>query len=108
MNEFIREGWQDCDNCGKEYLVRKVKYPITDSAHTINCPYCYAIVGKVPKGTDDYDLLTKEEMLRRQEDYNSRPECPECGKKMVIREGYSKFWGCSNFPTCNGSRKIQE
>jgi len=32
--------------------------------------------------------------------------CPECGARMVIREGpYGKFYGCSKFPYCRGTRK---
>lgn len=31
--------------------------------------------------------------------------CPECGLKMVARNGkFGKFWGCSNYPECKGTR----
>ncbi|HYM50973.1 MAG TPA: restriction endonuclease [Candidatus Limnocylindrales bacterium] len=39
------------------------------------------------------------------------PGCPKCGKPMVTRTARSGrfagqlFWGCSDFPTCNGTRK---
>jgi hypothetical protein len=37
------------------------------------------------------------------------PVCPRCGKSMVKREGSrGAFLGCSGFPTCKGSRSIQE
>jgi len=30
-------------------------------------------------------------------------QCPECSGPVVKRKGpYSEFWGCSNFPLCNG------
>ena len=35
------------------------------------------------------------------------PECPKCGARMVSRkqgETGRRFWGCSNFPTCRGTR----
>lgn len=31
--------------------------------------------------------------------------CPKCGAKMQLRTGrYGKFYGCTNFPQCRGSR----
>ena len=31
--------------------------------------------------------------------------CPECQKKMISRTGqYGRFWGCSDYPTCKGTR----
>ena len=40
------------------------------------------------------------------------PECPKCGKPMVLRtvqrEGphYGKrFWGCTEYPRCRGVRE---
>lgn len=40
------------------------------------------------------------------------PECPKCGKPMLKRmqkkgEGQGRqFWGCSDYPKCNGIRRI--
>lgn len=40
------------------------------------------------------------------------PTCPQCGSGMVKRTARkgenagSEFWGCSNFPTCRGVRKL--
>lgn len=32
--------------------------------------------------------------------------CPKCGSKMVLRSGrYGKFYGCSKFPYCRGTRQ---
>ena len=34
------------------------------------------------------------------------PQCPDCGQPMRLRNGKSgKFWGCSAFPTCKGTRE---
>lgn len=39
-----------------------------------------------------------------------RPECPTCGKGMVLRRAKAgnnagqEFWGCSTFPQCRGTR----
>lgn len=36
------------------------------------------------------------------------PVCPKCGAMMVLRSQRknkkSKFWGCMNYPTCNGTK----
>jgi len=35
------------------------------------------------------------------------PECPECGEPMISRANKTtgqRFWGCSNYPTCKGTR----
>jgi four helix bundle suffix protein len=40
----------------------------------------------------------------RQED---APACPECGKAMKRRKSAKgEFWGCTGFPECHGTRKI--
>lgn len=40
-------------------------------------------------------------------DISSNPDCPRCGNKMVQRKGhYGSFWGCTTFPQCRGTRKI--
>ena len=34
-------------------------------------------------------------------------ECPNCGKKMVIREGrFGKFMACSGYPACKTTKKL--
>jgi restriction system protein len=41
------------------------------------------------------------------------PDCPLCGKLMVVRtarkgkQSGSQFWGCSEYPECRGTRKLQ-
>lgn len=40
----------------------------------------------------------------------SRPDCPVCGKTMILRRAKTgkntgqEFWGCSGFPQCRGTR----
>jgi ssDNA-binding Zn-finger/Zn-ribbon topoisomerase 1 len=37
------------------------------------------------------------------------PECPRCGSFMISRmnkSNQSRFWGCSNFPVCAGTRDV--
>jgi restriction system protein len=43
-----------------------------------------------------------------------RPECPSCGKPMVLRRAKTgknvgqEFWGCSMFPQCRGTRTCEQ
>lgn len=37
------------------------------------------------------------------------PECPDCGRDMVKREGkYGEFFGCPAFPRCRGTVSLKE
>ena len=41
------------------------------------------------------------------------PYCPVCGAKMKLRkpksyQSWEPFWGCGQYPDCNGSRNIDE
>jgi ssDNA-binding Zn-finger/Zn-ribbon topoisomerase 1 len=39
--------------------------------------------------------------LGNNDEYNKLPLCPQCGKKMTIRDsGYGKFIGCTGYPEC--------
>lgn len=36
-------------------------------------------------------------------------ECPECGAPMAERNGkYGNFWGCTKYPECKGTRKMEQ
>lgn len=38
------------------------------------------------------------------------PKCPDCEEEMVLRTRKAdsvKFWGCSTFPECRGTRNIK-
>lgn len=56
-------------------------------------------------------VVDKEEMRKHNENVNARKFrtqsyirngiCPECGGKLVIRNGkFGPFYGCSNYPKC--------
>ncbi|HHX62178.1 MAG TPA: hypothetical protein GX707_15930 [Epulopiscium sp.] len=106
MNEEMREGWGVCTSCRKEYYATKIKYPFKDSGHPVSCPSCGSAVGWVSKGTDDFRLQAKEQIIKQQKEEDSKPRCPNCNKTMVKRKGYSEFWGCQDFPRCKGTSEI--
>ncbi|MHB8117101.1 MAG: restriction endonuclease, partial [Acidithiobacillus ferrivorans] len=39
-------------------------------------------------------------------DYTT-PTCAKCGVKMVLKKGYSEFWGCPNYPRCRETIRIR-
>jgi DNA topoisomerase I len=48
------------------------------------------------------DLSGGEENLNY-EKYHKPEKCPECGSKMVLKNGrYGKFWACETYPECKG------
>ena len=63
-------------------------------------------------GFSENMTVERLEARRIQADKGNAPKCPICGKRMVKRmqkrgEGQGReFWGCSDYPRCNGSRRI--
>lgn len=50
----------------------------------------------------------KVETIEKTETDISIPTCPTCGSKMVLRKGkYGKFYGCSRYPRCRGTRNYK-
>lgn len=49
----------------------------------------------------------------RSDQTEQSPDCPTCGKDMVLRTARrgklsgSRFWGCSGFPECKGTREFE-
>ena len=49
----------------------------------------------------------------RSDQTEQSPDCPACGKDMVLRTARqgklngSRFWGCSGFPECRGTREFE-
>ncbi len=63
------------------------------------------------KSEGDYsELLAAERLKERQKQTTTDPvpDCPQCGKTMVLRTARSgqnaghQFWGCSAYPDCKG------
>lgn len=65
------------------------------------------------KGGFTENMTTERlESRRRQAAESDAPICPKCGKPMIKRmqkKGEKQgrvFWGCSDFPECNGTRPV--
>lgn len=56
------------------------------------------------KGKRNYTQTTTTD---KPESVLSDTNCPRCNSKMILRKGkYGKFYGCSKFPYCRGTRKV--
>lgn len=54
-------------------------------------------------------LAIEDHILARDLKDEETRACPECGEKMVVREGkYGKFWGCTNYPDCDHTEDYEE
>lgn len=50
----------------------------------------------------------KEEVKKMKEEFGEK-KCSECGSKMNMKQGrYGMFWGCSNYPECKNTEKLEE
>lgn len=116
-----------CPLCDSDLIKRKGQYGYfvhcTDDdcefssdvpAKTYKCPECDRHMVKGQNGNSgiynciDPDCSGKRpvgEPNMTYEEYNDKaPECPECEGDMELRSGkYGSFWGCVNYPDCNGT-----
>lgn len=104
-------------------LIELMKSAFSESNDIFNfdvvCEYC----GEVSKSSSNNEInftcrfghvnnLQFDELYKNALD-NIAPKyidksCPLCKSKMVLRKGHltkNKFWGCSNYPKCKGTRQ---
>lgn len=88
--EGLKNGeMKECPRCKKIWSIEDFKDPTLITGFGRFCKKCK---GKVNTST----LSLFEE------------NCPKCGSKMILRSGrYGKFFGCSNFPYCRGTKPYQ-
>jgi DNA topoisomerase-1 len=56
------------------------------------------------KLAEKYEAVTKESLMNEKTD----EVCPKCGKPMVMKMSrFGKFLGCSGFPECKGTKKLE-
>jgi predicted RNA-binding Zn-ribbon protein involved in translation (DUF1610 family) len=96
---------QKCPTCGGEMVVRTNRQTGEKFLSCKKFPECrgslpFPKVGLAGGGAPADPVKVGQE---------SPPLCPKCGKVMVLRTNGStgeKFWGCSDFPRCRGTRDI--
>lgn len=59
-------------------------------------------------GPFDITLQKKEQELEAETQKEAEREvCPKCGKSMVVKRGrFGKFFACSNYPECKGTKPL--
>lgn len=111
-----------CMNCPLEYRLFEGTIPYANFID--ECSYCDFLVKSTNKWVyctadagyselSDFNLSYEE----RNKKYNLSEKkekrikiqkgiCPQCGNKLVVRESaYGKFYGCTNYPRCNFTKK---
>ncbi len=105
----------------EEYLGRKLAAGMDEGAlHRLYDLLALEIAMKARCTAIRYDQLRQEQARREQtaQKHVQRaathrvPVCARCGARMILRTGQSgarkgeKFWGCSNFPACRYTRRL--
>ncbi|MFB6357081.1 MAG: type I DNA topoisomerase [bacterium] len=114
-NLFLREGQygkfvhcasDDCDFSSnppaKTYLCPECERHMTKDGGNATVYYCLDpdCEGERPVGSP---RKTMDEVR------SQAPDCPECGSEMNLRKGrWGKFWGCSNYPDCEGTKPVDD
>lgn len=99
MLEFAKEFLQYNREERKDY-VKKYETLVAD----IN-----KVVEEVPKNTESKEQFYKRTSQKNLSRTDNKQEelCPQCQGKLVMRNGkFGKFVGCSNYPNCKYTRKI--
>lgn len=112
-------------NNGKNNIINHIHQTVTDlqNGSMKECPKCnevrnaddfkdsslitgYGRFCKYCKGNIYYSELEKSiPTTSENEDINNPSLCPKCTSKMILRSGrYGKFYGCTRFPYCKGTR----
>ncbi|MBU1737110.1 MAG: DUF2034 domain-containing protein [Proteobacteria bacterium] len=86
-----------------EFTKDAIDFANSNSVELINGTKLLAMIGEVKK---EHRIEKPSSVLE-----NVKKGCPACGAEMVLRiakkgqHAGSKFWGCSNFPTCKKTEK---
>lgn len=76
----------------------------------VDGPALLRLVKSVQKSTSTNPVAAKSESENVRSE--AAPACPQCGEPMVLRTSRrgtnagSRFWGCTGFPRCRGTRPV--
>lgn len=88
---------KECPKCNELREVDDFKDSSLISGYGRFCRYCKGL--SYPKQTS----------ISPQQTITTSQSCPKCKSKMVLRSGrYGKFYGCSRFPYCRGTKQYQQ
>jgi very-short-patch-repair endonuclease len=86
---------RECPKCKQIRHIEDFRDDSLTTGYGRFCKFCkgHVSVGSVERKTRTAKTVTEEKI------------CPRCGSKMVLRTGrFGKFYGCSKFPYCKGTR----
>jgi hypothetical protein len=90
---------KECPKCKMLRTLEEFRDSALTSGYGRFCTHCKS------KPKTSMARARKEEIPVPAE-YGSQP-CPRCTSKMILRKGrYGKFYGCSKFPYCKGTRQV--
>ena len=95
MKSAQKESKYRCPQCG-----RPMVYKLSKGSWFLSCsgyPGCKAAASVDQEG----------KMIERQEPKLTEFDCPECGRKMVLRDGrFGSFFACSGYPKCKKTMQV--
>lgn len=116
------------EHAGQVGLFRELQMLVSADRDEITYRACKGLAQRFPHplwrdGGDSEGVEITEAEVRRTErerrvgeahpiDVETPPECPQCSRTMVVRtvspaggrRAGTQFWGCTNYPTCRGTR----
>lgn len=91
--------WLKCECCGK--IAKESEFKSYGGINHVNLGICYDC--KINPKADEI-LKVEKPIENKKFNHNT---CPECGGKLVLRKGkFGEFYGCSNYPRCNFTKKL--
>ena len=87
---------KECPKCKEIRDYKDFRDPDLITGYGRFCMHCkgYTLIEKSADDIKDNVVISGDKI------------CPKCGSKMILRKGrYGKFYGCSKFPYCRGTRQ---
>lgn len=87
-----------CPECGAPMTLKSGRY-----GEFYSCTKYPACKGK--RNVEFQGYASRERRTSSSSGKGQSPRCPKCGAQMVLRTSkYGKFYGCPNYPKCDGKR----
>lgn len=87
---------KECPKCKEVRDYKDFRDPDLTTGYGRFCMHCkgYTLVEKSTDDVNDHAVISDDK------------NCPKCGSGMILRNGrYGRFYGCSRFPYCRGTRQ---
>jgi DNA helicase-4 len=98
----------NCPKCGSGKVV-SVQREYGGSFSCSNYPYCDYEPRKCPQCKIGFLYEVENQMHCSNRDCAfTGARCPQCDGYLVLRNKYGQFYGCSNYPRCRFTKRIQD